>query len=214
MTTCFRIAILLTLVMPLWAQRPAFERGTPDSAVPKTVNWPKTDGSFLADDFNIGKKGEIWHIDAVRIWIVSDANLDDPAVFKSVYSKIALFGGIADANFSNGAKAPDCDCHGVIPINADLKVSAVPTRRSSAGKRVYQLDFSNLRWSIPAGAVQIGIQATLQPKAAGPHSWSIVTQPGEAFHLRVFDKEGRLISPYDFQNHAPLRIALRVWAHS
>jgi hypothetical protein len=211
---CFRIAILLTLVMPLWAQRPVFDRGIPGSAVPRTVNWAKTDGSFLADDFNIGQKGEIWHIDAVRVWIVSEANLDDPTVFKSVYSKIALLGSIADTNFSKESKAPECDCHGVIPINADLKVSAFSAGRRSAGKRVYQLDFINLRWSIPAGLVQIGIQPMLQPKAAGSHSWSIVGQSGEAFHLRVFDKDGRLISPYDLQNHSALRIALAVWAHS
>jgi hypothetical protein len=199
--------------MPLWAQKPIFERRPALSALSPVVSWSRSDGSFLADDFKAGTNGEMYHIDAVRIWIVSTVQLDNPTELGTVFSKITLLGGIADNDFSKDAKAPNCDCRGVIPLHSDLKVSALPVNATFAKKRVYQLDFTNLKWSVPGGLVQIGIQPTVQPKAATSQPWSIVAQSGDAFHLRIFDKEGRLISPFDFHNQPPRRIAIQVWAH-
>src|SRR4029079_11986359 len=111
-------------------------------------------------------------------------------------SKITLFGGLVDtANTNQPRPAEDCDCHGLIrpikavdldrqrfsPSNPDLKISQIKPQ-------LLQIDFENLRWSVPGGSdVQFGIQAANRSSAsANSAAWFNYAVPGERGHLRVF----------------------------
>jgi hypothetical protein len=209
---------------------PGLSEISPNAAL-QSASWRQNDKAFLADDFHLGKTGEIWFIDTIRTWIVTDEDLAGPGVLNNLYSKITLLGGIADSNFSRDAKAPDCDCHGVVPIktidlekerwtavSSDLKIvdprGAKSTSAGKVAKRLVQVEFTNLRWSVPAGDVQFGIQAVPRSAAAAARTpWASYSRPGEPFHLRLFSNDGRLVSAYEAKGQQPLRISVQVWAH-
>lgn len=208
--------------------------GLPEFSHPSTwgaLGWYQNDQSFLADDFHLGKNGEVWIIDTIRTWIIADSNLEAPGTLNSLYSKITLYGGIADSNFSKDAKAPDCDCHGVLSIKTvdldrvrwvsgagDLKITDARGSGASASptsvKRLFQAEFTNLHWSVPGGDVQFGIQAIPRSVTTGKRAaWTSYGKSGEAYHVRVFSKDLRLASVYDLKGVPPRRISVQVWAH-
>ncbi len=215
-------------------QTQVFERGIPkpDAAFAtselRSIDWTQDNKAFVTDDFHVGNKGEVWLVDTIRTWVVTDSNLDAPGVLSDLYSKVTLYGGIADPDFSKEPKAPDCDCEGVMaikiidldrlrsmPLRGDLKISlASPTSASVQGKRIFQVDFSNLQWSVPGGsALQFGLYAISRPASGGGmHIWSTYAEPGDPFHLRIFSSKGRLLSGYR-TNGSSLRMRVQVWAH-
>src|SRR5262249_45850628 len=156
------------------------------------------------DDFRVGKKGESWMIDRLRVWAI--ANAGPNAILGDLYSKMTLFGGLVDTANTNQPRSPeDCDCHGLIrpikavdldrqkisPNNPDLKISQVGNG-GLAGKTLLQIDFENLRWSVPGGSdVQFGIQAAGRSNTTGVAPWLNYSVPGENDHLRVFENSGK-----------------------
>src|SRR5689334_11046504 len=94
--------------LPMEGQMLLVDRGIPQTAADKDrsirVAWTKSSG-FVGDRFKLGLAGEIWIMDAIRIWAIpekSSAHLGD------LYEKVTLFGGIENAPRDPGQ--PDCDC--------------------------------------------------------------------------------------------------------
>src|SRR5689334_11740963 len=126
------------------------DRGPQHSTGHGSVGWTRDDKALLADDFQIGKQGEVWMIDRVRTWVVVKSARNTPA---DLYSNLTLLGGLVDPANSNKPKPPeDCDCHGMIrPVKSvdlggvrpDLKISEIPGN-SSAGTRLFQIDFEDV----------------------------------------------------------------------
>jgi hypothetical protein len=162
--------------------------------------------TFVADEFQVGKKDQVWRIDRLRTWIV----LEPGANLRQRYQKIALYGGLVDALAADPKPAAECDCHGLTSLKeADLGRGAPGdvriTEIGAVGpNRMVQLDFVNLRWFVPGGTgVQFGVRA-----AAGVVRPA--TTDGEDGRLRVFAGSGKfqsLLSPGE-----AVRIPVQVWA--
>ncbi len=161
----------------------------------------KDDKTFLADDFRIGKKGEGWMIDRVRIWAVQDGT----------YSSVTLFGGLLEPTLGKQAKSPnDCDCHGIIRSIKTLNID----QKASRDSKPTPIDFNDVRWSVPGGAdVQFGTRATSgSGNSSRPQVLLGGAVAGERDHLRAFDNEGKFQS-LQASSTPPRRLAIQVWAH-
>jgi hypothetical protein len=189
------LALLPTI---LKAQALVFERVV--STSPQYIR-SKDDKSFLADDFRVGKKGEGWMIDRVRIWAARDGS----------YSAVTLFGGLLEPTLGKQAKsANDCDCHGIIRSIKTVNID----RNALHDSKPSPIDFNDVRWSVPGGTdVQFGVKAMTGSGGSGqPKALLNAAVAGERDHLRVFDSEGKFQSLFA-SAPAPQRIAIQVWAH-
>src|SRR5215467_9989610 len=106
-----RFLLLMTLglaaCVPSFAQALVFDRG-PQTPPHRAAAWTKDAKGLVADDFRIGKSGEIWMIDRIRVWAVVHSAKAVPA---ELYSNLTLFGGLVDPANSNKPRPPeDCDC--------------------------------------------------------------------------------------------------------
>src|SRR5205807_10541209 len=90
-TLSLMFAILITATSR--ADSLVFNRGLANSPS-QSVAWTKDAKAFLADDFRIGKKGESWMIDRLRMWSLSAPGSN--AMPGDLYSKMTLFGGLVD----------------------------------------------------------------------------------------------------------------------
>lgn len=182
---------------------------------------------FLGDSFQVGKAGEAWMIDTIRVWAVPKTeaascprgityNLGDRL------EKITLLGALENQPV---AGQPECDCHALVTVatanlqkgssdSANRDVQIAPLNGRAKGS--WQIDFQNVRWSIPGGLeVLFSLRATDRRKAdcklAG--EWSLAAAPGnDGDRLRRFNLKG---VPEGFAEAAPepVRISVQVWAH-
>ena len=132
----------------------------------------------------------------MRVWAVQAADPGDG------FGKITLYGGIAADPPAPGQT--ECACHGPVALKtgpSDMGFTSV-----EGAPDVWQVDFRNLRWSVPGGtAIEFGVKATAQERF-----WTYAASPAkEAHRLRVFNGSGMLQALLD----SPKRISLQVWAH-
>jgi hypothetical protein len=183
------------------AQALVFDRPAKNPQLPSIVI---KDDKTLGDDFRIGKKGESWMIDRVRVWLLS------PSTPGNLYSKLELYGGLLDpANNRQPKPLQDCDCHGLI---RPLKSIEIPPGLHITPST--PLDFEEVRWSVPGGVdAQFGIRGGVRPGSQSRSGFlGVAAVLGEADHLRVFDSNGKFQEMYAAQPDAR-RIAVQVWAH-
>jgi hypothetical protein len=176
------------------------------------------DGSLTGDDFTIGREGETWVIDRIRVWVMSK-NASSMAL-GARFQGITFLGGLA-----NDQDTAECACHNLIPLkigtlsengstNADIVVSqgGTPNR--------WQVDFQNFRWSVP-GVVKIQFAIKASPRSSQNNSTPrllVAAVPVRGEHsLRVLTKEGGFKS---FLNRKAqdsgnsLALSIQVWGHS
>jgi hypothetical protein len=164
---------------------------------------------FPGDHFSLGAQGEVWIIDSIRVWgtpAVSGAQPGD------VYAKFILFGGIESPPPAPGQ--PECDCHNLMAI----RTSPSGTVLSRAGSGLWQLDFTDLHWSVPGGVqIQFGVMTVARPAPGGVPAWlNQAGRTGTSHQLRLFDEKGRLDGPIDSEGPAAdpnLGIHVQVWGH-
>jgi hypothetical protein len=164
---------------------------------------------FIGDDFTVGAAGEVWTIDTVRTWALVEKA---PG---RLFDKITLYGGLAGEPVPK--EQAECACHGLTALKTggssgslDLSVSAVPSAIAAAyedhGKTfgLWQIEFRNLRWSVPGGA---GVQFAI--KMETPRAWfSYASSTNKPHRLRVFDNAGQLRS---FITAAESTVNVQVW---
>jgi hypothetical protein len=193
---------------------------------------------FLGDTFRVGAAGEIWMIDTIRVWAapkpaaagclnLPDVNLPDVNLGDSL-EKITLLGALENQPVPG---QPECDCHALVAVaTATLRKSGSASANRdveiTAANGLWQIDFRNVRWSMPGGQeVLFSVRATDRlkadrpkadrPKAACPLAagWSLAAAPARAgYRLRRFTPTG---VPEGFEVAAaePVRISVQVWAH-
>jgi len=170
--------------------------------------WVNDRDSFVGDDFSVGGAGEVWVIDTVRVWSLAD-KAPGP-----LFEKMTLYGGVAGEPVPK--EQAECGCHGLTALktagasgSSDVSVSPVGELEyveEGITFRVWQLEFRNLRWSVPGGApIQFAV------RTEGARDWFNYASPVKvAHHLRVFDRAGQLRS---FLGGDANGINLQVWGH-
>jgi hypothetical protein len=205
----------------LGAQTLIFDRGLPASA-DILIGWTDDTQHFIGDDFIVGGPEDVWIIDRIRTWVSVEAK--DGILLGDIFQKITLFGGLAgDPTSSN--KGAECACHDTLPLkiaNLDGNASDNPDIQFSQvhNLKVWQIDFNNLRWSVPGGAkLQFGINAISRPLSNQKsfnkllHCASVVQGKHS---LRVFNQSGKLESFLENSGAIPEKSAtlnIQVWGH-
>lgn len=141
---------------------------------------------FFGDDFPLGRDGETWLVERVRVWL----RVPGEALGDSV-PKLELYAGMVDRSAAAGKENEQCACHALFPLRTIEPVrgrypAAEVTRVGTVdGYSVWQVDFAGLRWSVPGGGeVQFAVRA---PGA------ELRAQTVDGAHtLRVFAKGGVL----------------------
>ena len=190
------------MAVNLAAQTLVVDRGAPSAeTVPQAIE--RQGKGFLGDSFRLGTAGETWIIDALRVWAVASSSRACSLKPGGHLDNIALLGALDNPPVPS---QPECACHALVEI------AKAPGVQLTAGG-LWQLDFQNLRWSVPGGLdILYSVRAFPRPQAACG-TWSLNASPaGSEYRLRRFDKdaipEGFAESP-----GRPLWINVQVWAH-
>ncbi len=171
----------------------------PSAESVESVGLTKQSDAFIADDFVIGAAKEDWIIDRIRLWAVAGPKAPSPSALGDIVKKISLLGGIApDLPKPNQPPGAVCDCHN-LPV---LKSTSIEPGSNTAGNRdveiangpqihgspTWQIDFNNLRWSVPSGTrIQFGVFAEPNSNLAW---YNLATPPDPPEQLRVFSSTG------------------------
>ena len=219
----------MAMALPLAAQTTILDRGLPPTAGGLTINrvGPQDPDSFIGDEFIIGNDGETWIIDKLRTWAVIEiptARTSPDDLFESV----TLYGGIANDPPKPGDSA-QCDCHGPVALKTlalprakttagSSEVTITPMNRRAGNLELWQVDFKNLRWSVPGGvALQFVVKAARRnlPGKTTAVWFNHVSPVNQPHHLRVFDRSARLRSFYESQEGTAesVGINIQVYAH-
>jgi hypothetical protein len=206
---------LLAFSSGLSAQTLLLDRGLhPSGLLPKPdlhAAWVADKNSVVGDDFTVGNKGEIWFIDTVRVWAIVDTGPGP------LFDKITLFGGLAGQPLPK--EQLECACHGLVPLktagssgSADVNVSPAPhfdgalIQEEGKAFRVLQLEFRNVRWSVPGG---LPVQFAVKPETT--RAWyNYASEMKTPHRLRIFDAAGQLRA---FRGGDENGINLQVWGH-
>ena len=214
-----RTGLLCTLAIAgnLAAQTLVVDRGVPSG---EGVSQPieREGKGFLGDSFRVGTAGEIWVIDALRVWAVANFSPDCPPKPGDQLDKIALFGALDNPPVPG---QPQCACHGLVQVAAAQfePGNSAPMNRDvqlTAAGGLWQIDFQNLRWSVPGGMdVLFSVRGFARPKAAcgAGRAWSLsASAASSGYRLRGFDK-GAVPEGFAESQDRPLSINVQVWAH-
>lgn len=229
MNSMLKVLVFLFVSFASWLDLPAqmliLDRG-PSSGSNQLVGLTKESNAFLADDFQVGVAPEVWVIDHIRLWAVPDPKASSAHGPGDLFTKINLYGGIAPDMPPPDQKATaDCDCHNLPALktavlepgshSTDSPDVVVSSRSQHDGPGAWQLDFENLKWSVPgATSIQFGILAEARQgnDPAASYTWYYLASPGPGGdHLRVFSSLGKLQSSY--QNGGNARVNIQVWGH-
>jgi hypothetical protein len=163
---------------------------------------------FVGDMLRIGAAGETWVIDTIRVWAVPNTSPGCPKNPADRIERITLLGALDNPPVPG---QPECACHAVIPIvTASLTKGDVSLTPVTG---LWQIDFKNVRWSVPGGTdILISVRPTARKIAACPvaRTWTLAAAPAEEGHrLRTFDKD----SVPDGYLPSANGVALQVRAH-
>jgi len=154
----------------------------------------------VADAFRIGASGEVWMIDAIRVWLVppSAACSRNPA---DRFEKISLMGALDNPPVPG---VPVCDCHALV---------AVATGKIGEVNGLWQVDFKNVRWSVPGDTdVLFTLQASPHTKDSCDSSLALSTASAPAgYRLHLLNKIGVPIGLEEKESSRMMNI--QVWAH-
>jgi hypothetical protein len=211
----FRLGWPLIFCVPSPAQNLAVNLDMNGHPAPLRLAKQGTPG-FIADHFQVGERGEIWIVDAIRTWATADANGAPGRKLPALFQKLTLFGGIeAPPPEPAQPPQPECDCHNLMTIKSATAGSATSdVRLSSADGGLWQVDFQNLHWSIPGGMpIQFGIMGV---SASGDPWYNYAAESGGVHELKAFDDHGKLEGPLKIEGQAVnsgIALRLQVWAH-
>jgi hypothetical protein len=221
---CFAFTLDLS-ASDLLASKLILDRG-PSSESNLSAGLAKQTEGFLADDFQVGAAPEVWVIDHIRLWAVPDPKATSHHSLGDLFNKISLYGGIApDPPVLDPKAHPECDCHNLPAVKTSaLKLGSdstddpdvvVSSSRQHDGSDIWQIDFENLRWSVPgATSIQFGVLAEGRQvrDSDSSYSWYYAASPAaDGQHLRVFSSAGKLQRP--FHEGGAASVNIQVWGH-
>lgn len=216
------------------------DRGLPADAVrARRVAWKGAGGAYLADSFQIGGRGEVWVIDKVRVWGVPGAAASEARTAGDLYERITLYGGLESESqpATSEAAAAVCACHGPVKIaSAELGAGGVAEgaqfhlqavtypdgssfQEGAAPLAIWQVDFQNLRWSVPGGQnVLFGVYADGRAAAERkekPVWFNHAETGGGRRRFLAFQTAGNPVVPAagELPDEESLAINVQVWGH-
>ena len=142
--------------------RLAVDRGLPranwnndaGAAARANVRWTLYGEGFVGDDFVVGKAGESWVVDTVRVWAVPGAYGSDPAFLGDVYQDVRLYVGgpegdltpVSSGRLERGSNAVD----GAAIVIAEA--AGTPLYENFGQElKIYQIEFRNLNLKVDGG---------------------------------------------------------------
>jgi hypothetical protein len=171
-----------------------------------------------ADAFQVGAKGEVWMIDAVRVWAIPAASPACPRELGEQIEKITLFGALDNPPVPG---QPVCDCHALValvtvPLTPGSNASGSANAKLTPEKGAWRLDFHDVRWSVPGGMdVLFSVRATPRHKngaCSAAAGWSLGAAPAAAdYRLHLLNDKGVPIG-LEPAPKSPRAVDIQVWA--
>ena len=219
------------------------DRGLPGAisqAVSQRVGWNVTGGVFVTDHFVIGQRGESWVIDRIRTWGVPGLTPGGNAALGDLFERVALYGGLESetAPADEEAAGAVCACHGPVALasselrrgtnvaeNEQVLLTPVTYTDGSSHRdgasllQLWQIEFQNLRWTLPGGAsVQFGVFGLGRLLAGNPRrpAWfSHASTTGGKHAFRLFETSGKPVVPASgsLPQDESLGVNVQVWGH-
>jgi hypothetical protein len=189
----------------------------PPSASPERVKVERADGKFVGDSFRVGKEGEVWMIERIRLWAVAPAGQACGRALGDSVEKVTLLGTIDNPPVPG---QPVCDCHAVMPLATApfAKGQSEPVAENidvaRRGDGLWEFDFRNVRWSLPGGSdVLFTLRAVGRGKMCPISTeWSMAGAPAAAgYRLHLLNEKGVPIGPADPEPR-PRTAGIQVWA--
>jgi hypothetical protein len=203
-----RLALIL-LAGTLAAQTLVVDR--PLTPAPAAQRIERPDGKFVSDFFRIGRQGEVWMIEAIRVWAIPAKGAACGKELGDSIEKITLLGALDNPPV---AGQPVCDCHALIPLAA-IPFAGGSSAPAAPKGGAWQLDFRDVRWSVPGGSdVLFTLRATGRGSKACPAAsrFSLAASPAASdYRLHLLDEKGVPIGPADAAP-SPRAIDIQVWA--
>jgi hypothetical protein len=201
---------LLMGVMPLVGQDLAIDRGWTAGAAKERVERVK---GFAGDFFRIGASGEVWMIETMRLWAMPGCS-GPPG---DSIEKITLLGALDNPPVPG---QPVCDCHALVALATATfaKGSSTPSNpdvRVTKKNGVWQLDFNQVRWSLPGGSDALfTVRVTRRAGSAcrSDREWGLAAAPAAAdYRLHLMNEKGVPIG-LEEAGPKPRSILIQVWA--
>ncbi len=205
--------LALLAAAAMMGQDPAFDRKPTVPPVGQLLA-REPEGSF-AGLFKVGKTGEVWMIDTIRLWFLPPRG---PACGKELgdsIEKLTLVGALDNPPVPG---QPVCDCHALVPLAGVAFDRGSSQPKNSAARVVFEegmwrVDFPQVRWSMPAAADALfQLRATPRAKSscAVESGGSLATSPAPAgYRLHLLDKKGVPVGLAP--DESPRAIAVQVW---
>jgi hypothetical protein len=117
------------------------------------VRWTLYSQGFVGDDFVVGKPGEKWVVNTLRVWAVPGAFGTDPAQLGDVYQDLRLYVGgpgedltpVASGRLARGSNV-------VEGADVVIKEAEAPLYENfGADLKIYQIEFRNLNLRVEGG---------------------------------------------------------------
>ncbi len=203
------------LALPLAAQNPVVNRPLDAASRPQRIE--RADKGLLADAFRLGAADEVWMIDAIRVWAMPAKGPACGEDLGDSIEKITLLGALDNPPVPG---QPVCDCHALIPL---AEIPLRPGSSASGNPNVtvtkqggaWQLDFRNVRWSLPGGAdVLFTVRATPRASASCPAGaqWSLAASPASSdYRLHRLNAKGVPVGLAE-PAKTPRAVNVQVWA--
>lgn len=211
--------VWISLALPLAAQTLVVDRPLGDQP-PMAQPVERGAKGGYADSFRIGASGEVWMIDAIRVWAIPDSSPECPREIGDRFEKITLFGALDNPPVPG---QPVCDCHALVaiataPLLPGGDATSNPSVRLAAEKRALRLDFHDVRWSVPGNSdVLFSVRATPRrkdaaPKACSAAGWRLAAAPAAPdYRLHLLDAKG-IPAGLEELRSSPRMVHIQVWA--
>ncbi|HEU0123925.1 MAG TPA: hypothetical protein VFQ91_25565 [Bryobacteraceae bacterium] len=124
------------------------------SAARSNIRWTLYNQGFAGDDFTVGKAGEKWVIQTVRVWAVPGAYESDPATLGDVYQDVRLYVGGPDENLSpvvTGRLKRGSNAVEGADVTITEAAGAPRYENFGAELKIYQVEFRNVKLVVDGG---------------------------------------------------------------
>ncbi len=210
------LTAVLALALPLAGQRLVVDRPLAEGPELAQAVERGAKGAY-ADAFRVGAAGEVWMIQAVRVWAIPSSAPSCPRDLGDQVEQITLFGALDNPPVPG---VPICDCHALVALAAAALqpgsgASTNPGVIVTPEKGVYRLDFRDVRWSVPGDSETLfTVRVTpRRPQSCDAASgWALAAERAKpGYRLHLLNDKGVPVG-LEPARREPRMIYLQVWA--
>lgn len=208
-----RLLLAVLCAAPAAAQMLVVDR--PLRGAPQPVRIERPGGAF-ADSFRFGAAGEVWMIEKIRLWAMPLNGPGCGGELGDAIESVTLLGALDNPPVPG---QPVCDCHALVALaTAEFpkasSASSNPNFATTKQNGMWQLDISNVRWSVPAASDALfSVRVTPRPGSAcrAGRQWSLAASPERAHQLHLLNEKGVPMG-LDEAEKNPRSLRIQVWA--